>query len=85
MILDLGSRNFGHLGLLLSSPEYSSINMVPYICSVHPGKITIPDFTAQHGAVFLTDEYNKLPLLQRNDGHGKWKIFETKKDYEKQI
>lgn len=63
---ELRGGNHRHLGLILIPQKYASVSNTPYICPTHPGKLTVPQGTAQHAATILrlchkkaTDLYHK--------------------------
>ena len=45
---DLGGGANGHLALLLSPQEYSSVNRIAYVRPVHPGILVIPAGTREY-------------------------------------
>ena len=54
---DLGGGANGHLGLLLTAPEYQPVNAIAYVRPVHPGILVIPPGTTQHETTRLTAEH----------------------------
>ena len=62
---DLGGGSNGHLGLMLTQLEYSSVSAVEYIKPVHPGVLVIPAGTSQHESTRLRDEHKEDIRLYR--------------------
>ena len=62
---DLGGGQFGHLGLVLTPPEYALLSPVPYARPAHPGALVIAAGTAQHEAIRLRDEHKENIRLFR--------------------
>ena len=62
---DLGGGQFGHLGLVLTPPDYALLSPVPYARPAHIGALVIPAGTAQHEAIRLRDEHKENIRLFR--------------------
>ena len=62
---DLGGGANGHLGLILTQLEYSSVSPVDYIRPIHPGAIVIPPGTTQHESTRLREEHKEVLRLYR--------------------
>jgi len=62
---DLGGGNNGHLGLILSIPEYANVSLTPYCRPLHPGILNIPVGTPNYEATRLTSEHKELIRLNR--------------------
>ena len=56
----LGGGQHGHLGLVLSTAEYTRISMTPFIRPNHPGTLNIALGTAAHEAARLQRAHDKL-------------------------
>ena len=56
---DLGGGANGHLGLLLSPPDYIKVNATAYVRPVHPGILVIPSGSAKHESTRLRDEHKQ--------------------------
>ena len=56
---DLGGGAHGHLGLMLSPPEYTNVSVTPYVRPVHPGTLVIPAGTSNHEATRLTHDHKE--------------------------
>ena len=56
---DLGGGANGHLGLLLTPTEYTTVHATAYLRPVHPGTLVIAPGTLQHEAKRLKEEYEQ--------------------------
>ena len=56
---DLGGGANGHLGLIISPLDYSTVNATAYIRPVHPGFLVIPAGTTKHESKRLQDEHRQ--------------------------
>ena len=65
VLSDLGGGANGHLGLILTQIEYSSVSPVDYIRPMHPGAIVIPPGTTQHESTRLREEHKEALRLHR--------------------
>ena len=62
---DLGGGNNGHLGLMLTVPEYDNVSPTAYVRPLHPGILNIPLGAANFEATRLTSEHKELIFLNR--------------------
>ena len=61
---DLGGRNYGYLGLVLTNEEYALIpNIQPFIASNYPPPLVIPANTSQIQALELKEQHEEEKRL----------------------
>ena len=56
---DLGGGSNGHLGLLLTPADYTSVHITAYIRHVHLGTLHIPAETTQYESTRLREEHKQ--------------------------
>ena len=56
---DLGGGAHGHLGIMLTQPEYANVSAVDYVRPVHPGMLCIPPGTTNFETTRLTSEHKE--------------------------
>ena len=57
---DLGGGTHGHLGMIMTSAEYATISLVPYIHPMHQSAFKTPSGTAQHKAKRLRTHHREF-------------------------
>ena len=62
---DLGGGANGHLGIMLTQPEYANVSAVDYVRPVHPGILCIPHGTTIFETTRLTNEHKEHLRLNR--------------------
>ena len=59
--IDLGGGNHRYLNLVLIDTKYASINRtIPFILTIYPRPVTIPNTAMAIKALQLKDEYNEV-------------------------
>ena len=56
---NIGGRQHGYLGLLVSLTAYSLLNNTPFVCQVHLGNLSIPIAATRHAQEELKHQYNE--------------------------
>ena len=74
---DLGGGNHGHLGVVLTQVEYSSITITPYVRSVHSGIVNIAVGTPNYEATRLCYNIKEAIRLNREDNNVKKVLLKT--------
>ena len=62
---DLGGGANGHLGLVLTPPEYTLVDPTPYVRPIHPGTLIIPVGTTQHESQRLREAHKEEIRVHR--------------------
>ena len=56
---NLGGTTHGHIGLLMTNTNYATLSNFPYVCTVHPGILQIPNNATRVASYKLNRVYYK--------------------------
>ena len=62
---NLGGATHGHLGLLITNTKYATLSKIPYVRTVHPGILKIPNNDTSSESYELKRVYDRNLLVFR--------------------